>query len=97
MNIKEVSRTTAMQHFEIKEPIWATRSVGLAEYRISNHNKVDIMYKSKGGERLYPNPLYISGEDARVFKLKKYGLLEVREVPINSMSILKVINNKENI
>lgn len=94
MNIKTVDRTTAMQYFDIKVPIWASRAVGLAEYKISNHNKIDITYKNKDGERVYPQTLYVSGQDARKYPLKKYGHLEVREIPIVSLSILEV-NNKE--
>ena len=43
---------------KIKFPIWKTRSVGVAAYKIRDNREleVEITYKDKSGERLYPPP-----------------------------------------
>lgn len=41
-------------HFVIKEPIWKTRSIGLDREKIEKNSTVEITYKDKKGERLYP-------------------------------------------
>lgn len=75
--------------FSIKMPRWKQRVVGLAAYRVSDHNKVDIMAAGKDGERYYPDTYYISGEEVR--KCEKQMLpqgLELYLVPINKLQIL---------
>lgn len=75
--------------FAIKMPRWKQRVVGLASYRVSDHNKVDIMAAGKDGERYYPDTYYISGADVR--KCEKQMLpqgLELYLVPINSLEVL---------
>lgn len=41
--------------FDIREPMWGTQSVGLAESRMFHEVlEVTISYTDKGGNRLYP-------------------------------------------
>lgn len=58
----QLNRTTPVQQIEIRSPRWKQRTVGVASFRVGHHNQIDITYKNKAGERLYPEPLYASGE-----------------------------------
>jgi len=54
-----------MESIKIKAPIWKKpRSVGIASYKITGNLKIEILYKDKSGEKLYPNPFYITKEKA---------------------------------
>lgn len=77
-----------MTKFEIKYPRWKQRVVGLAAYRVSDHNEVEILAVGKDGERYYPDTYYISGEDVR--KCEKQMLpqgIELYLVPIDDLRI----------
>ena len=59
-------RTTPMSYIPIKFPIWnnGQRFVGIADFRIQTHNKIEILYvRKKDGKRSFPNCYYISGAD----------------------------------
>lgn len=61
-------RTTPMSYIPIKFPIWnnGQRFVGVADFRIQTHNKIEILYvRKKDGKRSFPNCYYISGADIK--------------------------------
>lgn len=60
-----LSRTTPVNKIEIRMPRWKQRVVGVASFRVGQHNEIDIIAKGKDGERYYPEPLYGSGEMIR--------------------------------
>lgn len=88
----ELSKTTPCQLFKIKSPVWGGRKVGLATFKIGQHNEIRIEHKNSQGELVYPLPFYISGEEAR-----KYPIVPVRSnpnvklylIPINDLEILE--------
>ena len=85
-------RLTPAQLFEIKTPVWDGRMVGLNAARIGMHNEVRILYKNSSGERIYPDPMYISGELARQYEakpLKKYPNVKLHWIPINELEVLE--------
>lgn len=43
-------------------PRWKQRVVGIASYRVKNHNAIDIMATDKEGKRYYPDTYYASGK-----------------------------------
>jgi len=45
--------------FEIKEPIWKDKSIGIADFRLKNDLQVDIIYKNKTNERVFPDTYII--------------------------------------
>ncbi len=76
--------------FVIWEPRWRDKTVLLADRKITRHNDVHITYKDKNGARLYPNPFYISGLEARKYpieemKTKKGDYLRVRAIPLSKL------------
>tara|TARA_R110002124_G_scaffold50174_2_gene146319 strand:- start:418 stop:657 length:240 start_codon:yes stop_codon:yes gene_type:complete len=48
-----------MNKYEIKEPVWKDNSIGIAEFRLNNNLLVDIIYKNKNNERVFPNTYII--------------------------------------
>lgn len=88
----KLSRFTPAQKFDIKTPIYNGRMVGLATYKVGQHNEINILTKGKDGNRYYPQPLYISGADARkceVQPVKSNPNVKLYIVPINKMEVLE--------
>jgi len=56
MNTKQISK---INKYEIKEPIWKDKSIGIADFRLKNDLQVDIIYKNKTNERVFPNTYII--------------------------------------
>lgn len=88
----KLNRTTPANLFKIKTPIWGGRKVGLATYKIGQHNEIRIEKRNAEGDLLYPQPLYISGE-----KVKNYPIQAVKSnpniklyiIPINDLETLE--------
>ena len=89
----KLSRTTPCQLFQINTPVWGGRKVGLASYKIGTHNEVQILYTySNSEERVYPQPLYISGDKARTYPTKPVRSnpnIVLYVIPINDMEVLE--------
>lgn len=75
---------------QIKSPIWKDRSVGIAERTIGISGvDLEIIYKNKQGERLFPNTYHISREKIAQYPTKVVGSNTVlRIVPIKDLEIL---------
>jgi hypothetical protein len=56
MNTKQISK---INKYEIKEPIWKDKSIGIADFRLKNDLQVDILYKNKTNERVFPDTYII--------------------------------------
>lgn len=68
--------------------------VGLNKAKVGTHNEIHILYKDANGNRLYPQPLYISGEKVRQYQakpLKKYPNVYLYWIPINDLEPLERI------
>lgn len=89
METKTIDRKTACSLFQIQSVRWKNREIGIADYRISNHNEIHILQKGKNG-RYFPDTYYISGEDARKYPSENVGhSVEVRLIPIKDLKILE--------
>ena len=55
-----------MKRILIKAPIWHSRSIGIAEHKISLGGgvEVEIVYKDKNGVQVYPNVYEITMREA---------------------------------
>lgn len=83
-------KTTPMSYVPIKFPIWngGQRYVGIADFRIRQHNKIEILYVRKDGTRSFPNCYYISGADIKKpeHKVKTVkGGVKVYLIPISEL------------
>lgn len=78
-----------MTPLQIREPLWATKSVGIAERAVSNQGvDLEIVYKNKSGERLYPNTYHISREKIAQYPTQTVGHGTIlRIVPIKDLEI----------
>lgn len=75
-------------------PRWRDETL-LIDARVGIHNKVVCIYVRADGERMFPEPLYISGRTARKYKAfdmptKAGGIMRLRAVPIKEFKILKI-------
>lgn len=88
----QLSRTTPAQLFNIKVPVWGGRKVGLASYKVGQHNSIEIMVTDKDGNRIYPQPMYISGEKVRTYPIEPVRSnpnIKLYIVPINELEPLE--------
>ena len=75
-----------MKKYTIKEPIWATKSVGIADYRLTDDLIVDISYKDKAGNVLYPGEFLVKKDIAKTYPNQKLkGNLNLHIIPINDL------------
>ena len=56
-----------MKEYVIKEPIWSTRSVGIADYRLSEDLMVSISYKDQNGNQVFPGKFLVKRDIARKY------------------------------
>jgi hypothetical protein len=78
----------------IKEPIWSTRSVGIADLRIGLNDEdeifVEISYKTADGKRLYPGTYILSRKEADRYPTKiLWNGLVLRIIPIYMLRTYK--------
>jgi len=76
-------------NYSINSPIWKTKSVGLAEWKMKGMLEVDIMYRELNGERLYPDTYQIETERAMTYPRQYVSGVWVRLIPISELTILK--------
>ena len=79
-----------MKKYTIKEPIWATKSVGIADYRLTDDLIVDISYKDKEGNVLYPGEFLVKKDVAKTYPIQELisspaGSLKLYIIPINDL------------
>lgn len=94
-----ITRLTPMQYFPIKAPMWfgGQRKVGLANRNIGNHNKIEILYQRKDGERTYPEPFYISkkeieeGLQSGEFETQEWKGVYLVLIPIDKLKLLSEV------
>ena len=70
---------------KIKEPIWKNRSVGVAKDKITEDLEIEILYKDKFGNRVFPNPYSITKSE-----VLKYPTMTIKNkilhiIPIEDM------------
>lgn len=58
----KLARLTPCSKIDIRAPRWKQRTVGIASFRVKEHNEINITAVGADGNRYYPEPLYASGE-----------------------------------
>lgn len=48
-----------MNRYEIKEPVWKDNSIGVADFRLNTDLLIDITYKNKNNQRVFPDTYII--------------------------------------
>lgn len=78
----------------IKEPRWHDDTI-VINANVGEHNKVTCIYTKANGERMFPEPLYVSGRTAKKYKPFKMktaagGEISMRAIPIDEFKILEI-------
>ena len=81
-------KNSTMNKYTIQKPIWdggyKERCIGIAEYRLPCI--VDISYKDKNDNLVYPGKYMVTRDFAKKFDKKKVGAsVEVRVIPISKL------------
>lgn len=79
---------TPMSYIPIRFPIWngGQRVVGIADFRVKQHNKIEIEYVRKDGTRSYPNCYYMAGADIVKYPVQTVkGGVRVYLVPLKDL------------
>ncbi len=82
----------SVANFKIKAPIWGTRSVGLATYKVRDENYITIEKTDLSGEPVYPGQFYISGAKAKTYPVEpvpKYPKITLYIIPIDDLSVVE--------
>jgi hypothetical protein len=79
-----------MKKITIHAPIWKTRSIGIARYKITDNLIVTIDYKTKDGNLLYPEKYAISKERALTYPTQTIrDNLILHIIPIDDMEVIR--------
>ena len=91
-----LDRLTPAQLIEIKAPRWKDKSILIADWKVGNHNEIVIKATNKDGERYYPQPFYMSGEQIKKYPKQPHSIGEVYIVPLSDMQILERRDGESN-
>ena len=80
-----------MREIEIRFPIWKTRSVGVAEYKITDDLLISISYETKDGRKLYPDKYFMKREEALTYPLQVVRGVDLRIIPISHLKALNPV------
>jgi hypothetical protein len=73
----------------IKEPIWISKSIGIAAKRAFADLEIEIMYKDTFGNRVYPATYKITKEKIITYSYQYIGGNRIYIVPIKDLTIIK--------
>jgi hypothetical protein len=74
---------------KIKEPIWISRSIGIAAKRAFADLEIEILYKDKYGNRVFPATYFIKKEDIIKYPIKYCGKTKLYIVSIDKLEIVQ--------
>jgi hypothetical protein len=99
MKSLEKKQMEVFKEIDIAEPIWKTKSVGLAvdDVPLGQNVKVTISYKrKKDGELAYPGEYIIEADKIRTYPAEFVrGNIKVHIVPISDLAKLTIFNSKQ--
>jgi len=71
----------------IHEPIWATKSVGIAAQKVRDVTYIEIDYRDTEGKLVYPNLYRIEGEKLRKYPMENRSGINLFIVPIRDLEV----------
>ena len=89
IGIKYMSR---INKYKIKEPVWKDNSIGIADFRLKEALQVDIIYKNKKKERIFPDTYIINNPN---LVDRDYQIIQGRKIYKFLISELDVFAEKE--
>ena len=69
----------------IRTPIWKTKSIGIADYRLNTDILLDISYENSKGDKMYPGYFYVDKNEAKEYPLQKVHNVDLRIIPISEL------------
>ena len=78
--------------YKIKEPVWKDNSIGIADFRLREALQVDITYKNKNRERIFPDTYIINNPNLID---RDYQTIQGRKIYKFLISELNVFAEKE--
>ena len=76
-----------MNKIDIRTPIWKSKSVGIADRMLNDDIEINILYKTKEGNRLYPCTYTIKKELVKKFPIQFVNGVKLHIVPISKLKI----------
>jgi hypothetical protein len=74
---------------KIKEPIWKPpMSIGIAERKLTNPTKIQILYRNRNKEREFPNTYMIWRDKAMEYPVQIRRGNRLRIVPIEDLEVV---------
>ena len=73
---------------KIREPIWISKSIGIASKRAFADLEIEITYKDKAGNRVYPATYKITKEKIITYPCRYIGKNRIHIVPIKDLTII---------
>lgn len=76
-----------MKRVKIREPIWKDRSIGVAEYHFDSSDpiEIEITYKNKQGERIYPAVYILYWDQVSEYPAQTVKGTKLRIIPISDL------------
>ena len=78
--------------YKIKEPVWKDNSIGIADFRLREALLVDVTYKNKNKERIFPDTYIINNPN---LVDRDYQTIQGRKIYKFLISELDVFADKE--
>jgi hypothetical protein len=78
--------------YKIKEPVWKDNSIGIADFRLREALLVDVTYKNKNKERIFPDTYIINNPN---LVDRDYQTIQGRKIYKFLISELNVFAEKE--
>jgi len=69
----------------IREPIWKNRSISIAKHKVGEGCDIEIAYKDKYGNRVFPHLYFLSKEKALSCPTVLSGGTPCWNIPINEL------------
>ena len=72
----------------IREPIWLNKSIGIASKRAFADLEIEIAYKDRSGNKVFPATYFIKAEKIITYPFRYIGKNRIYIVPIKDLIIL---------
>ena len=79
----------------IRTPIWKTKSIGIAEYRLNTDILLDISYKNSKGDKMFPGFFYIDKDEAKTYPIQNVHNTNLRIIPIAKLREIEYEESRE--
>ena len=76
-----------MREYNISKPIWYNRSIGIADYRLTDDLLVSITYKDQHGNRVWPDKYLVTKDFANQYPKQNIKGNNLHIIPINDLRV----------